>query len=124
MTSRLRTTSNVSSEKGRLSIRPTSKTTCGAIYETKAPDVDAARESARWQSFDIDFTAPRFDSAGAKIANARITCAWNGRIIHRDVEIAGPTGAARGQAEIATGPLVLQDHGQPVRFRNLSIVKR
>ncbi len=100
------------------------QTSCGAIYETRAAAVDAVREPARWQSYDIEFTAPRFDPTGKKIANARVTCYLNGKKIHDGVEIAGPTGAARGEPEVASAPLVLQDHGQKVRFRNLLVVKR
>lgn len=92
---------------------------CGALYGKKAPDANACKPASEWQSYDIRFTAPRFDAAGAKTANARISVWHNGIPIHRDVEVDGPTGGAIGQGETATGPLLLQDHGNPVRYRNL-----
>ncbi|MCC6409423.1 MAG: ThuA domain-containing protein [Planctomycetes bacterium] len=95
---------------------------CGAIYGKKVPDVNACKPAGEWQSYDIRFTAPRFDASGAKTANARVSVWQNGIPIHRDVEIDGPTGGAIGQAEAATGPLLLQDHGNPVRYRNVWVL--
>lgn len=94
---------------------------CGAIYGKKVPEVNACRKPNEWQSYDIRFTAPRFDAQSKKVANARVTVWQNGIPIHKDVEIDGPTGGALGQAETATGPLLLQDHGNPVRYRNVWI---
>ncbi len=97
---------------------------CAAIYGKKAPDVNACRPPERWQSYDILFTAPRLDASGAKAANARMTVWHNGRLVHEDVEVDGPTGGAVDEAEAARGPLLLQDHGNPVRYRNVWIVPR
>jgi hypothetical protein len=95
--------------------------TCGAIYGQRAADVNASLPAGEWQRFDIDFTAARFDEAGNKTANARMTVRHNGVLIHDDVEVTGKTGA--GQAEgPSDGPLLLQDHGNPVEFRNVWVV--
>jgi hypothetical protein len=97
--------------------------TAGAIYLKKPPDVNAARPSGQWQTYDIVFRAARFDSAGAKTADARVTVWWNGVLVHDDVAIDGKTG--NGQAEgPAPGHLRLQDHGDPganPRFRDIWI---
>jgi hypothetical protein len=97
--------------------------TAGAIYLKKPPDVNAARPSGQWQTYDIVFRAARYDSAGTKIANARVTLVWNGVVVHNDVPIDGKTG--NGQAENpAPGHLRLQDHGDPgenPKFRKIWI---
>lgn len=97
--------------------------TAGAIYQKKAPDVNAAKPSGEWQTYDIVFRAARFDSSGTKIADARVTVVWNGVVVHDNVAIDGKTG--NGQAEDpAPGHLRLQDHNDPgenPRFRNIWI---
>ena len=105
---------------------------CGGIYqrwdpsrtpkgfEGRSPRVNASRPPGEWQTFDVVFRAPRFDEDGQKIANARFeTIRHNGVLIHRDVELTGPTRAGAYRDEQATGPLMLQgDHG-PVAYRNV-----
>lgn len=93
---------------------------CGGIYNTAAPRTNASKAPGEWQSFDVVFRAPRFDTAGQKIANAKfVQVALNGTVIHENVEVKGPTTAALGGPERARGPLLLQgDHG-PVAFRNI-----
>jgi hypothetical protein len=87
------------------------------------PKVNAAKPAGEWQTFDIIFQAPRFDVDGKKTANARfIKVVHNDKVVHENVEVLYPTGAAwRLKKEIASGPLLLQgDHG-PVAFRNVKI---
>jgi hypothetical protein len=94
---------------------------CGAIYGRVAPRVNAAGPPGAWQEYLIDFTAPRWDGDDRKIRNARVTIWHNGVLIHDDVQIEGKTG--RGAAEgPAAGPIVLQDHGHPIRFRNVWVL--
>ena len=72
----------------------------------------------QWQTYDVDFTAPRFDADGNKTANAMVTVRHNGVLIHDRLELPKATGGAMGK-EAAKGPLALQDHGNPVQFRNV-----
>ncbi|MFD3658195.1 family 16 glycoside hydrolase [Streptomyces sp. NPDC058620] len=92
----------------------------GAIYTKKAPDINAATAPETWQSYDITFHAARFDTAGNKTSDARVTVVWNGKTIHDDVAIDGPTGAGAPEGPSA-GAIRLQDHGSKVRYRNIWI---
>jgi len=97
------------------------KNSCAALYNIAPPAWDAMRRPTRWQSFDIRFVAPRFDSAGQRSARARLSVWHNGVLVHDDVPLPGVTPGGLGGDEVATGPLMLQDHGHPVRFRNVWI---
>ncbi|MEV8508365.1 family 16 glycoside hydrolase [Actinoplanes sp. NPDC051475] len=92
----------------------------GAIYLQKAPDVNAATAPETWQTYDIDFRAARYDAAGTKTADARITVVWNGVTVHDDVDITGPTGGSIAEGP-ATGSIRLQDHGNKVQYRSIWI---
>jgi hypothetical protein len=96
---------------------------CGSIYGKKVAAVNASRAPERWQSYDIEFRAPRIDSSGARTAGARLTVWHNGIRIHDDFELDGPT-AGGEPGEGPTGPLLLQDHGDPVRYRNVWVLPR
>jgi hypothetical protein len=96
---------------------------CGAIYEQRAPDRNMSFPPLAWQTYDIDFEAARFDASGAKTAPAVVTVRHNGVVIHDQVELTGPTG--RGDPESPEpGPLLFQDHWNPVVYRNLWLVPR
>jgi hypothetical protein len=84
------------------------------------PRVNASRAPGEWQSFHIWFRAPRFDGAGKKIENARfVRVLHNGKLVHENVEVDGPTRAHMAIPEAAANPVMLQgDHG-PVAYRNL-----
>ena len=87
------------------------------------PKVNACKAPGEWQTLDIIFRAPRFDADGKKTSNAKfVKVMMNGQVIHEDVEVLYPTGAAwRLKKEIAAGPLMLQaDHG-PVAFRDVKV---
>jgi hypothetical protein len=87
------------------------------------PRTNAAKPAGTWQTLDIVFRAPRFDSDGKKTANARfIKVTLNGKVIHEDVELKWPTGHAwNTKKEVPEGPLFLQgDHG-PVAYRNVRV---
>ncbi|MFT5409293.1 MAG: hypothetical protein ACI9NC_002014 [Verrucomicrobiales bacterium] len=90
---------------------------CGGLYKLRAPDVNAAKRPAEWQTYDIVFTPARFEGE-EKIGNARLSAKLNGQWIHRDVEVAGSTGS--GDRETSSpGPLRLQEHQHLVEFRNV-----
>ncbi|MBN6039458.1 family 16 glycoside hydrolase [Amycolatopsis sp. 195334CR] len=96
----------------------------GAIYSKRAPDSNRATAPNTWQSYDITFRAARFDGAGNKIANARVTVVWNGVVVHNDVEIDGITGGNSLPEGPSPESVLLQDHGdagENPRFRNLWI---
>lgn len=92
---------------------------CGAIYSYTPPMVNACRPPENWQSFDIVFHAPKFDEAGKKTANARVTVLQNGVLIHDDTEIPGLTIDRERPEPKEAGPIELQWHGCPVRYRNI-----
>jgi hypothetical protein len=92
-----------------------------AIYGQTPPLVNACRPPGEWQSFDIVFTAPRFDS-DRLVRPARVTMFHNGLLVHLDAEVHGETGHRILPAytrQVSTGPLILSGHGCPVRFRNI-----
>ena len=92
---------------------------CGAIYEVATPRVNACKAPTVWQSYDIDFHAPVCQD-GKKVEPARISVRHNGVPIHEDVEIpVDNTRAGLGGDPCRPGPIHLQDHGNPVQFRNL-----
>ena len=96
---------------------------CGALYKTRRPDVNMCLPPLVWQTYDILFRAARFDAAGNKTENARITVRHNGVLIHNNVEIPNKTGAGRREGP-EPRPIVFQNHHNPVRFRNIWIVHR
>ncbi len=97
---------------------------CGGIYKVAAPNQNLCYPPLRWQTYDVDFTAAKFDAAGTKTANAKVTVRHNGFVIHDNVELPGPTGGARLKEETGRGPIFLQNHGNPVRYRNIWVLKK
>ena len=96
---------------------------CGCLYLYKLADTNMCLPPLTWQTYDIHFTAPRFEG-DRKTKNARITVIHNGVKIHDDVELPKGTGAGGSRKEIAEGPIVLQGHGNPVRYRNIWIAEK
>lgn len=96
----------------------------GAIYKQTPPAVNAMRPPGEWNSYDIFWTAPRFDEEGELVSPAYITAIHNGVLILNNFELKGDTPYNRPPAyskHPPTGPISLQDHGNPVGFRNIWI---
>ena len=94
----------------------------GSVYKQHAPLVNTCRKPGEWQSYDIIFKAPKFDETGKVTERARVSVLHNGVLIQNNVEIYGQTWHDRAPQYIAhapQGPLKLQDHGNPVRYRNI-----
>jgi Domain of Unknown Function (DUF1080) len=93
-----------------------------SMYGQYPPLVNAARAPGQWQSYDIIFTAPRFTRDGALEKPAIVTVLHNGVVVHHATAFWGPTrhrSVLPYRPEMATGPIALQDHGNPVRYRNV-----
>lgn len=95
---------------------------CSAIYGQYPPQVNACRKPGEWQTYDIIFKAPKFDDVGDLVKPAVITVLQNGILTQDHVEIKGPTNwCSRSPYAQHPGklPLSFQDHGNPVRYRNV-----
>ena len=99
------------------------KNECGAMYRQRKPDLNMCLPPLQWQTYDITFRSPTFDAAGKKTANARITVRHNGVLVQDNVELTNKTGAGRpeGAKPLRTK---IQNHGNPIRFRNIWLVKQ
>lgn len=94
----------------------------GAIYKQTPPMANAMRKPGEWNAYDIFWTAPRFHEDGSLKSPAYITAMHNGVLILNHFELKGDTPFNRPpiyKAHSAKGPIALQDHGNPVRFRNI-----
>jgi hypothetical protein len=93
----------------------------GAFYGFSPPLVNACRKPGEWQTYDIIFHAPK-PAADGKIESGSFTVLHNGVLIQDHIPVKGDaTTAARFQGATPKGPLLLQDHGNPVRYRNIWI---
>ena len=93
----------------------------GALYGQWPPLVNAARPPAEWQTYDIVFEAPRFNGQ-TLVSPAFTTVLWNGVVVHNRKEVRGETvyrAVAEYKPHAPELPLTLQDHGNPIRFRNI-----
>ena len=95
---------------------------CGGFYQVREPDVNMCLPPLCWQTYDIDFTAPKYEG-DKKVANARITIVHNGVTIHKDVEL--PNGTPGRKAEgPAPRQIHLQGHGNHVYYQNIWLVPK
>lgn len=92
---------------------------CGAIYGQHPPLMNACRKPGEWQSYDMIFHAAAFDDDGKKTSNATLTVFHNGVLIQDHAEVTASTTASMKSEGAERGPLYLQDHGNPVRYRNI-----
>jgi len=94
----------------------------GSIYGQYPPLVNVCRAPGQWQTYDIVYNAPRFDAEGKLLSPARFTVFQNGVLIQNNVQLTGPTDwldRAPYSPHPEKQPICLQDHGNPVRFRNI-----
>ena len=96
---------------------------CGGIYSQTKPSVNMCYPPLTWQTYDIDFTAAKFDASGNKTKNAITTIKHNGMTIHENLEIKGATGGGQKEGP-SPAPLQLQGHGNPVFYRNIWVVQK
>ncbi|WP_089320034.1 3-keto-disaccharide hydrolase [Pontibacter ummariensis] len=95
----------------------------GSVYKQTPPLVNAMRKPSEWNTYDIIYTAPRFKEDGSLFTPARVTVLHNGVVVQNDTELKGPTeyiGLPQYKAH-GKAPITLQDHGNPVQFRNIWI---
>ncbi len=99
---------------------------CGGIYTIKPPDVNMCYPPLTWQTYDIEFTAARYGQDGSLLHRPRMTVRHNGVLVHDDVELPSdkPTRAAPVPAGPQPGPVYLQNHGDPVRYRNIWVSEK
>lgn len=97
----------------------------GGIYSVAKPRLNMCLPPLAWQTYDVDLTAAKFDAEGKRIAWPRITVRLNGVLVHEDLELAKDnTGSAPLNKPLTSpkGPIFLQNHGNPVEFRNIWVV--
>ena len=97
---------------------------CGGIYSIKKPDVNMCLPPLVWQTYDIDFTAAKYDDEGKVVQHPKMTVKHNGVVIHKDVELKKSTTAAPVKPGTDPGPVYLQNHACPVRYRNVWVVEK
>ena len=92
---------------------------CGGIYQLGRPLVNMCAPPLQWQTYDVTFHAARYDATGKKLLDARITVLQNGVPIHQDLDLPHPTPGGIGAENGEPAPLMLQDHGDLVQYRNI-----
>ena len=95
---------------------------CGGIYKNSKPKLNMCLPPLSWQTYDVDFTCAKFDADGKTTSPAKVTIKHNGVVIHENLEIKPTPGGGRNDEK--AGALFLQDHGDPVRFRNIWVVEK
>ena len=96
---------------------------CSGIYEQHRPLINANLPPETWQTYDIYFRAPTFNNDGEIVQNGRLTLLFNGQCVHNNVELFHRTPGGYRRKRVPVGPLLLQDHDNKVRYRNIWIEK-
>lgn len=94
-----------------------------SLYRFKAPDLNMSFPPLSWQTYDIDFTSPRFDTDGKRITKGRITVRHNGVVVQNNLELENKTGGGSQEGPNPL-PILLQNHGNAVEFRNIWLVDK
>lgn len=97
---------------------------CGGFYTIQKPNVNMCLPPMSWQTYDVDFTAAKFDDSGKKVHDAIVTMKQNGILIHDKFDLSRNTPGGGINDESKPGALFLQNHGDAVRFRNIWIVEK
>lgn len=97
---------------------------CGGIYTLAKPAVNMCFPPLVWQTYDIEFTAAKFDASGAKTENAHLTVRHNGVPIHTHLELVKNTPGNGRKEDASGGPFFLQGHGNPVFYRNIWVMPK
>lgn len=98
---------------------------CGGIYSVSKPRLNMCLPPLSWQTYDVVLTAAKFDSEGNRTDWPRITVKLNGVLVHDDLELKKDNTAsapAKGPLKDTEGPIFIQDHGNPVVFRNIWVI--
>ena len=96
----------------------------GGIYHTSKPKLNMCFPPLSWQTYDIDFQAAKWDADGKKTRPAVFTVKLNGVVVQDHVDVAGPTPGNGLKDSSEPGPIQLQNHGDPVFFRNIWVLER
>lgn len=96
---------------------------CGGFYQVREPDVNMCFPPLAWQTYDIELSGAKFEGDN-KVKNARVTVKHNGVTIHDNIELPNLTPGGAPKEAPGVGPLMLQQHGNPVRYRNIWIVEK
>jgi len=97
---------------------------CGGVYSVEPPRLNMCFPPLSWQTYDVDFTAARFDDSGNKTKNAVLTLRHNGVAIYENLELPSLTPGGASEEFPGEGPLQLQDHGNPVHYRNIWVLAK
>ncbi len=95
---------------------------CGGIYSNSKPKLNMCLPPLSWQTYDVEFTCAKFDADGKVTAPAKVTMKHNGVVIHDALDLKTTPGG--GRSDQKPGAIFLQDHSDPVRFRNIWIVEK
>jgi hypothetical protein len=98
---------------------PPADNEAGGIYQKAVPKVNASLPPGEWQTYDITFKPAKFDETGRKVEDATITVKHNGILIHDNVRLDSPTPGGVSDTDAEKGPLLLQNHGDSVAYRNI-----